>query len=157
MEIERKFTIKQLPKNLESYHSLLIEQGYLCTNPVMRIRRSNDDYYFTYKGKGLLAREEYNLPMNKEGYEHLLSKVDGNMIRKRRYQIPLEHPVFADGFQPASDLQLFIELDLFSSPTDLVMAEVEFPDVETANAFVPPEWFDKDVTDNPKYHNSNMI
>ena len=36
------------------------------------------------------------------------------------------------------------------------MAEVEFPDVDMANAFVAPDWFDQDVTNDPAYHNSNM-
>ena len=29
-----------------------IEQGYLSTEPVVRIRRSDDEYYLTYKSKG---------------------------------------------------------------------------------------------------------
>ena len=37
MEIERKFLIRQLPEHLEQYPCLQIEQGYLCTNPVVRI------------------------------------------------------------------------------------------------------------------------
>ncbi len=57
LEIERKFLIKRenLPENLEQYPSKVIEQGYLCTEPVVRIRKSNDNYYLTYKSKGLLA------------------------------------------------------------------------------------------------------
>ncbi len=39
MEIERKFLIKELPENLSSYKCLVIEQAYLCTEPVIRIRR----------------------------------------------------------------------------------------------------------------------
>ena len=42
MEIERKFTIRQLPKDLESYTCLQLEQGYLCTDPVVRVRKEND-------------------------------------------------------------------------------------------------------------------
>ena len=60
MEIERKFTIRQLPEHLEQYDCRIIEQGYLCTDPVVRIRRDNDAYYLTYKGRGLMTREEYN-------------------------------------------------------------------------------------------------
>ena len=71
MEIERKFLIPKLPDNLESYTFHLIEQGYLCTDPVVRIRRQDDDYILTYKGKGLMCREEYNLPLNQEAYQHL--------------------------------------------------------------------------------------
>ena len=57
MEIERKFLVKRenLPENLEQYPSKAIEQGYLCTEPVVRIRKSNDNYYLTYKSKGLLG------------------------------------------------------------------------------------------------------
>ncbi|MBR2036388.1 MAG: CYTH domain-containing protein, partial [Lachnospiraceae bacterium] len=64
MEIERKFLIKALPDDLDSYPCVHIEQGYLNTNPVVRIRKQNNDYILTYKGKGMLAREEYNLPLN---------------------------------------------------------------------------------------------
>ena len=54
MEIERKFLIKELPANLDEYPCLFIEQAYLNTNPVIRIRRQDDEYYLTYKGKGLM-------------------------------------------------------------------------------------------------------
>ena len=142
MEIERKFTIKTLPDNLENYPHAQITQAYLCTEPVMRIRKQNDEYIFTYKGKGLMVREEHNLPLTKDAFDKLLPKADGNIISKTRYFIPHGG--------------LLIELDLFTSPTNLIMAEVEFPDEESARAFTPPEWFDADVTNNPAYHNSNM-
>ena len=54
MEIERKYLVKSLPDNLESYEQKKIAQGYLCTNPVLRIRRSNDEYFLTYKGPAYL-------------------------------------------------------------------------------------------------------
>ena len=101
MEIERKFTVKELP-DLSSYPYLILEQGYLSTEPVIRVRRENDTYYLTYKGKGMLSREEYNLPLTKSSYEHLLSKADGNIICKKRYLIPY--------------LSYTIELDIFDSP-----------------------------------------
>ena len=72
MEIERKYLPKYLPENLEQYKSKKIAQGYLCTSPVVRIRRSNDDYYLTYKGGGMMAREEYNLPLTKPVISFLL-------------------------------------------------------------------------------------
>ena len=142
MEIERKFTIRELPENLDSYPHVEITQAYLCTEPVMRIRKQDEEYIFTYKGKGLMVREEYNLPLTKEAFDKLLPKAEGHIISKTRYQIPLG--------------DLVIELDLFQSPTDLIMAEVEFPDEEAAHAFTPPAWFDRDVTNDPAYHNSNM-
>ena len=59
MEIERKYLLHQLPEHLEQYPFHRIEQGYLCTSPVVRIRRQDQDYYLTYKGGGLMVREEY--------------------------------------------------------------------------------------------------
>jgi hypothetical protein len=44
MEIERKFLLKELPSDLENYPVRHLEQGYLCTGPVVRIRKDNDKY-----------------------------------------------------------------------------------------------------------------
>ena len=98
---------------------------------MVRVRRDNDDYYLTYKGKGLLSREEYNLPLNKEAYKHLLAKADGIILTKKRYMIPV----------PGND-HLTIELDVFEGHYDgLILAEVEFASEEEAKAFTPPAWF----------------
>ena len=56
MEIERKYLIHKLPEDLETYPCRKIQQAYLCTNPVVRIRRQDQDYYLTYKGGGLMVR-----------------------------------------------------------------------------------------------------
>ena len=69
MEIERKFFINEPVSGYEEYPHHAIEQGYLCTEPVVRVRREDDTYYLTYKSRGKLAREEYNLPLTKEAYE----------------------------------------------------------------------------------------
>lgn len=146
MEIERKFLIKKLPKDLSSYAFHDIEQGYLSREPVVRIRKEDDKYYLTYKGKGLMAREEYNLPLTKEAYEHLRPKADGKLISKRRYLIPIE------------GTKLTIELDVFHGDLEpLIMAEVEFESVEEADAFAMPDWFSQDVTNDRRYHNVNMV
>ncbi len=144
MEIERKFLIKQLPPQLSEYEHSKIEQGYLCTDPVVRIRRRDDRYTLTYKSSGMLAREEYNLPLTAEAYAHLKPKADGIIIEKTRYLIPL-------------DERLVIELDLFEGVhTGLILAEVEFDSIEEAKAFTPPDWFGEDVTYDSRYHNSTM-
>ena len=158
MEIERKFTIKSLPEHLEEYPVHHIEQAYLNTDPVIRIRKQDDEYYLTYKGKGLLAREEYNLPLNEQSYYHLREKADGNIISKRRYLIPIVNPAFAPCNAASIDqINLTVELDVFNAPFEnLIIAEVEFPNEEAAKAFLPLEWFLEDVTDNPTYHNSNL-
>jgi len=157
MEIERKFTIKSIPSNLSNYDKHIIAQAYLNRNPVIRIRKQDDEYYLTYKGKGLLSREEYNLDLTSEAYDHLLPKADGRIISKTRYLIPLITPKFKSGYLPPADLCLTIELDVFDKPiAPLVMAEIEFPDEECANAYIPEEWFDLDVTFDKRYHNVNM-
>lgn len=144
MEIEKKYLLKELP-NLENYEYHKIEQAYLCTSPVVRVRREDEACYMTYKGSGMLAREEYNLPLNKEAYEHLLKKADGNVISKTRYLIPLKN----DG--------LIAEVDVFEPPfAPLIMAEVEFSSEDQANTFAAPEWFGEEVTFDGRYHNSYM-
>ena len=144
MEIERKFLVAQLPDNLDNYNCGYIEQGYLSTKPVVRVRRDNDDYYLTYKGSGMMAREEYNLPLTKDSYEHLIKKADGNIITKKRYEIP-----DGNGYT--------IELDIFEGAFNgTVIAEVEFNTIEEADNYIMPEFFTEDVTNNPEYHNSNM-
>lgn len=144
MEIERKYLIDTLPDNLEDYPCRHIEQGYINTDPVVRIRRNNDKYELTYKSSGLMSREEYNLPLDQASYEHLSKKIDGILIIKKRYLLPL-----SEG--------LTIELDIFEgSLAPLKLAEVEFPTEEAANAFIPPAWFGEDVTFSGRYHNSYL-
>lgn len=167
MEIERKFLVKQIPSPLSSYPLHRIEQGYLCTKPVVRIRKEDDTYYLTYKGGGKMMREEYNLPLNREAYEHLIAKADGYRIRKTRYRIPLTEylretapakkaGVTQTGEETSWEETLVAELDLFTEPGELVMAEVEFPSEEAARSFVPPDWFGEEVTFSKEYHNSYM-
>ena len=144
MEIERKFLLKEIPDDLEKYPFHEIEQGYLCTGPVVRIRRQDKEFYLTYKSGGMMMREEYNLPLSASAYYHLLEKVDGKIISKKRYLIPLDN-------------KHTIELDVFN-PTHapLILAEVEFDTEEDANSFTPPSWFGEDVTYSKEYHNSYL-
>lgn len=142
IEIERKFLVKEIPDNLDTYERIDMTQGYLNTSPVVRVRKENDDYILTYKGSGLLSHSEYNLPLNKEAFEHLLKKCDGIIISKSRYKIPIENNLTA-------------ELDIFKGDLDsLKLVEVEFDSVEEADNFAPPEWFGEDVTTDGRYHNS---
>lgn len=144
MEIERKYLVRQLPEHLADYPCRTITQGYLNTAPVIRIRQDNDRYELTYKSSGLMTRQEYNLPLTKEAYEHLLTKIDGRLIRKKRYLIPL-------------DFELTAELDIFEgSLAPLTLVEVEFQSEEDALSFIPPSWFGEDVTFSGKYHNSSL-
>ncbi len=146
MEIERKYLICRPPAGYTSYPCHVIEQGYLSTDPVVRVRREDETFYLTYKSKGLLSREEYNLPLTQAAYSHLIKKADGHILTKRRYLIPLE----------GSD-HLTVELDIFEGRFDgLKLAEVEFPDREEAEHFIPPAWFGEDVTFSGEYQNSRL-
>lgn len=146
MEIERKYLITDPPADYASYPFHLIEQGYLATDPVVRVRKEDDTYYLTYKAKGLMVREEYNLPLTADSYAHLLQKADGHILTKKRYLIPLD----------GSD-HLTIELDVFEGKfKGLMLAEVEFPSKEEAESFIPPVWFGKDVTFSGEYQNSKL-
>ena len=139
------WVISTPPEDYRSYPYRWIEQAYLCTDPVVRIRRDDGRYYLTYKSKGLLVREEYNLPLTEDAYFHLLQKADGIVLQKQRYLIPI------DG------TGLTIELDIFEGQYEgLMLAEVEFPSEEEANAFTPPAWFGEDVTDSGLYQNSRL-
>lgn len=145
MEIEKKYLVDgaELPDGYETYPYHDIEQAYLCTEPVVRIRKQDDEYYITYKSKGLMAREEYNLPLTEQGYYHLMSKADGIVITKRRVLIPFG--------------KYTIELDIFEGEhRGLILAEVEFENEAEAESFVPPSWFGMDVTLDGKYHNSAL-
>ncbi len=150
VEIEKKFTVKELPKDLESYPCRVIEQAYLNVNPAIRVRKDNDSYYMTYKCHKTqenatdIGQTEYNMPLDEATYEHMKAKADGNVITKKRYLIPER-----DG--------LTIELDVFEGVfKGRILAEVEFPSEEAAKAYVPAPWFEKDVTGDPKYSNSHM-
>ena len=151
MEIEKKFLIRRLPEELDRYPVRHMEQGYLCTDPVIRIRKSNDRYILTYKSRmglegqndqGVRVNQEVEVPLNQSGYEHLREKTDGNLIRKDRYIIPL-----SDGHTG--------ELDIFHGVLEgLVFIEVEFADSKDAEDFIPPEWYGDNVSDDHRYSNS---
>lgn len=145
MEIERKYLVTAPPPDYSSHPFHVIEQAYLCTEPVVRIRKEDSSFYLTYKSKGLLVREEYNLPLTSKAYDHLLPKADGIVLTKRRYLIPIE------------GTDLTIELDVFSGTYQgLMLAEVEFKTKEEAERFTPPSWFGRDVTFSGEYQNSRL-
>ncbi|MCR4849659.1 MAG: CYTH domain-containing protein [Lachnospiraceae bacterium] len=163
MEIERKFLVKRMPE-LDNYTYRELEQGYLSTSPTVRVRRENDEYYLTYKSRSTddISRVEYNLPLTRESYEHLIKKADGNIITKRRYIIPLNEDtggrvLTGDPDPHAKGSGLIVELDVFEPPfAPLVLAEVEFSSIEEADSFVKPDWLGEDVSSDRRYYNSYM-
>ena len=105
MEIERKYLVNKLPAHMEQYPCRIISQGYLNTDPVVRIRRDNDKYELTYKSKGFMERQEYNLPLTREAYEHLLTKIDvfeGYLAPLILVEVEFSSKEEADSFVPPS-------------------------------------------------------
>lgn len=155
MEIERKFLMKEIPKELDCYPHYGIEQAYVTTDPVIRIRKkalykdggtapSSHQYVLTVKGSGLLARQEFELSIEESAYEHLIEKTEGNLIAKTRYQIPLEE-------------NLMLELDVFHGLFDgLILGEIEFPDEQKAKSYPVPAFAKQEVTYDPRFHNNTM-
>lgn len=147
MEIEKKYLVEKLPKNLDSYKHYSIEQSYLCSEPTIRIRKRDDDFFLTIKNRKnksaskLNVSEEIEMNISKESYYHLKEKIDGISIEKTRYLIPYQ--------------DYTIELDVFGGEMKgFCMAEVEFPSEEKALEFVKPDWLDKDVSGDYRYTNN---
>ena len=152
-EIERKFLVKRvdLPKNLKSYKSKKLVQGFLSIVPCLRVRKSGADYYFTIKTKpnkkfdaiSDLVRNEYEVPIPKKTFDALIKKCVGKVIYKTRYYIPYGTHT--------------IELDIFEKDfKGLIYAECEFESVLEAKKFIVPSWFYKDVTGINKYKNTEL-
>ena len=146
-EIERKFLVKELPENLDQYPSTEITQGYLAITEdgtEVRLRKKGERHFQTVKSGFGLQRNEAEIEISKDQFEKLWSMTEGKRIEKVRIQI--DH----SGIK--------IELDIYSGILDgLIVAEVEFPSIELANSFLPPNWFGREVTEDERYKNRNLV
>ena len=143
MEIERKFLTKQIPFDITAYPYKQISQAYISFSPTIRIRQSDEKYILTVKGKGHLAREEFELLLTKEDYDRLLLKTEGTPVIKKRYLVPVE--------------KYTAEVDIYEGDLEgLMTTEVEFPSLEEAENFVAPDWFGKDVSEEKAYKNTSL-
>lgn len=166
MEIEKKLLINYLPGELGSFEKREIEQGYLCTSPTLRIRKSNDDYILTYKKKsdkpakdGTICNTEIEAELDEASYLHLREKLDTPPLSKTRYLIPLgtcrENCPGVN--EEDADKKLKAELDVFHGQLEgLVYTEVEFPSVDAAERFVKPDWIGEDVSSDRRLRNSHL-
>ena len=147
MEIERKFLVAQAP-DIEAANRAEIEQGYLALGDgegqaEVRLRRKGDQRLLTVKGGSGRTRTEEELELDRERFESLWPLTEGLRVAKTRHLIP-------------NGVRQF-ELDLYRGELDgLAMAEVEFPDVECADAFEPPEWLGEEVTGDERYLNATL-
>ncbi len=144
MEIERKYLTKEIPFSLDGFICKQICQSYVSFHPTIRIRKSDEEYYLTVKGKGHMAREEFELLISQQEYEGLHGKIEGNEVRKKRFLIPLE-----SGFTA--------EVDLYEGELEgLMTTEVEFSTIEEAKTFLAPAWFGEDVSKDKRYKNTSL-
>ena len=150
MEIERKYLVHNLPDNLSAYPHSKIEQAYLCLSPVVRVRRRDDCHILTVKekrhadGTTAIVNREEEFDLSEEAYNSLKSKAITPCLTKTRYKLPLPEGLSA-------------ELDVFHRSLEgLMMAEVEFPDIESSMKVQPPEWFGEEVSDDPRFRNTAL-
>ena len=149
MENERKFLIKTMPEDINSFIHFNLKQGYLSFNPEIRIRRkaisrtsTYAEYFFTTKGEGEEQRPEYEIPISKGVFNEFRLNVNGRLLSKVRYLVPVpkyiaELDIYEDGFEPT--------------------VEVEFKNMNDLNSFEIPDWFGEEVTHDPKYKNKNLF
>lgn len=147
MEIERKFLVGSEPDR-EPSGSWEIEQGYLALaddrgGAEVRVRRVRAQHWLTVKGGTGRTRTEEEIAIEPEVFESLWDLTEGRRIAKTRHVIP--HG------------ELEIELDMFRAPLEgLRIAEVEFADEDSADAFEPPPWFGEEVTGDRRYLNETL-
>jgi adenylate cyclase len=143
-EIERKYLVvgdAWLRKATSKSH---IVQGYLARGRRSTIRvRIKDDKAATLTIKSRergVSRSEFEYRIGIKDARALLELCGSSRIEKDRYTVPQG--------------KLTWEIDVFLSPVDLTMAEIE---LESADQEVKlPKWIGKDVTDDPDYRNSSL-
>ena len=147
MEIERKFLVPD-PPDLEGTDRVDLEQGYLALadddgGAEVRLRRKDDELLLTVKAGTGRTRVEEEITLEPEPFESLWPLTVDRRVVKTRHLI-------AYG-------ELEIELDVYAGELEgLIVAEVEFPDEETADAFEAPGWFGEEVTGNRGYLNETL-
>ena len=145
-EIERKFIVSSLPRQLDSDSGQRIRQGYVIISEddiELRIRQKQDKYFQTIKMGSGLSRTEIEIELSPEQFNRMWPHTRGRRVSKMRSTLP------------AGDY--IAELDRFDGDlAGLVMVEVEFSSESAAHEFVPPDWFGTEVTDDKRYKNKHL-
>lgn len=142
-EIERKFLLDGIPDGVVDHPREAIDQGYLAVGEdvEVRVRRRGAVTSLTVKAGGGRVRVEEEVPIDGRRFAALWPLTEGRRIRKDRYAIPLPGGLVA-------------EVDVYREElAGLVTAEVEFGSEAAAEAFEPPSWIGRDVTEDPRYKN----
>ena len=138
MEIERKFKLTAFPTDLTLAVELDQYQGYLATDPEVRIRRTEnhtegtENYILCIKSVGDLVRHEVETPITRTQFEELASMLAYPLSHKQlnAYHLPDGH---------------IIECSIVDGGA-FAYAEVEFGSVEEAKSWIPPEWLGREMT-----------
>lgn len=145
-EIERKFLVESLPEDIEQYPNEDIVQGYLAImedGTEIRLRNKGDKYFQTVKSGRGKTRMELEIEITQEQYELFWVMTEVKRVEKKRYQIPHEKGI--------------IELDVYGGDLDgLLSVEIEFKDQDASEDFKAPEWFGREVTEDPNYKNQSL-
>lgn len=149
MEHERRFFPNLMTFNFKpGVHPVtIITQAYLEDSQKTRIREelklpSSRIYLQTRKtGSGVSRTEdEYEIP--KRAYEAMLTIAKCKLIKRRYF-------VQCDGY--------VAEVNIFEGDLEgYIQIEVEFATKEEAVAFVPPDWFGIEVTDDNRHGNYSL-
>jgi len=145
VEIERKFLIDPSRWSPQG-EGTLFRQGYLSSaeNCVVRVRLAGDEAFLTVKGATVGVRRlefEYRIP--RDDAVALLNELCGpKNIEKTRYRQRVGDKLW--------------EIDVFHGENDgLIVAEVELRAED--EVFELPEWVLEEVSDDPRYFNSNLM
>jgi CYTH domain-containing protein len=144
-EIERKFLVKN--HDFKKFgRGVLIQQGFLSTvkERIVRIRIMGNQAFLTIKGISIgFTRNEFEYEIPAEDAEMILKELcEKPIIEKNRYRIKAANLVW--------------EVDEFKGVNEgLIIAEIEL--LSEDQAFDKPEWIGEEVTDDPRYYNSNLI
>jgi adenylate cyclase len=141
-EIERKFLLASDGWRGQIGQSIRIAQGYLATDPTVRVRIKGETGFLTIKGKSLdgISRSEFEYPIPVADALELL-KLCPKVLDKTR------HLVNFGGFT--------WEIDEFHGENaGLIVAELELPAVDTP--YSRPDWLGEEVTGDVRYYNSML-
>lgn len=146
VEIERKFVLRDVPEFPAYDRKVLVQQGYLATDPgELRIRRIGDAAFIASKGDGAIRRDEWERPLPRDTFDRLWQKTSGAQVTKTRYFIPYG--------------KYMLELDVYQGAhRGLVTLECEFASESEAAAFGLPYWAADamEVTDDLQFKNKNL-
>ncbi|MBW1756763.1 MAG: CYTH domain-containing protein [Deltaproteobacteria bacterium] len=144
-EIERKFLVSGEAWR-ETAEGTRYRQGFLSTEPerTVRVRVAGPRGSITVKGKNVGARRaefEYEIPVA-DAEQMLDTLCQRPLIEKVRYTLAAGPHTW--------------EIDVFEgSNAGLVVAEIELSSED--EAFEKPAWVGDEVTDDPRYFNSNLV